>query len=294
MGSMVYGLWTGPMDRRTGPDRTNFSRVQLLREIMVRHGDGHKPIWATEVGWNALPDDFAGTAVYGRVSEERQAAYALDAYRRAQREWPWMGVMNYWFFRRPTDQEVDQAWYYFRMFEPDFTPLPVYEAFKTMRQEPPAVQIGFYQEDHWALTYSGPWEWLADEGAVLDACALGRPGATLEFDFEGTDLALVLKDGAHASQIEVTVNGRPARLSSPAPEPYTDAPLVTVVRGLRDGRHHVQIRVLEDAGEAGVGFDGLIVRRRLITQDILLPGISLLAVIGSGAALYHHRRRGGL
>ncbi|UCC52949.1 MAG: hypothetical protein JSV68_03095, partial [Anaerolineaceae bacterium] len=28
----------------------------------------------------------------------------------------------------PADWEKDQSWYYFRLLEPDFTPLPVYEA----------------------------------------------------------------------------------------------------------------------------------------------------------------------
>ena len=39
-----------------------------------------------------------------------------------------MGVNAYWFFKRPADWERGQAWYYFRMLEPDFTPLPVYDA----------------------------------------------------------------------------------------------------------------------------------------------------------------------
>jgi len=127
MGAQVYGLWTGPLDRRVSRNRTNFSRVQLLRAIMVENGDAHKPIWATEVGWSAIPPTF-GEAPYGQVSETQQARYAVQAYQRAQQEWPWMGVMNYWFLRRPSDAERNQAWYYFRMVEPDFQPLPVFDA----------------------------------------------------------------------------------------------------------------------------------------------------------------------
>ena len=83
LGAMAYGLWTGPYDLRTSRDRANFSRVQLLREIMVRHGDAGKPIWAAEVGWNALPEDFVGEPRYGRVTLEQQARYAAEAYQRA-------------------------------------------------------------------------------------------------------------------------------------------------------------------------------------------------------------------
>ena len=38
------------------------------------------------------------------------------------------GLVYYWFFKRAADFEKDQAFYYFRTMEPDFTPLPVWEA----------------------------------------------------------------------------------------------------------------------------------------------------------------------
>ena len=49
-----YGFWTGPDDRRVDASVLNFSRVILLREIMVKNGDGARPVWAVEMGWNAL------------------------------------------------------------------------------------------------------------------------------------------------------------------------------------------------------------------------------------------------
>jgi hypothetical protein len=76
MGAMVYGLWTGPLDRRVSEARTNFARVELIRQLMVRHGDADKPIWATEVGWSAVPEGFAGAAVYGLRA--RRARMAMD------------------------------------------------------------------------------------------------------------------------------------------------------------------------------------------------------------------------
>jgi hypothetical protein len=35
-----------------------------------------------------------------------------------------------WFFKRPSDAEKNQSWYYFRMLEPDFTPTPLWESMK--------------------------------------------------------------------------------------------------------------------------------------------------------------------
>ncbi len=56
------------------------------------------------------------------------------AYERLQREWPWVGVAATWFFKLATDADKDQAKYYFRLVEPDFTPLPVYDAMKQYTQ----------------------------------------------------------------------------------------------------------------------------------------------------------------
>ena len=76
-------------------------------EVMVQNGDSGKPIFASEIGWNALPLDFPDEQLYGRVSPATQAAYTLRAYQRAQEEWPWMSIMALWQFRfarnsRPT------------------------------------------------------------------------------------------------------------------------------------------------------------------------------------------------
>lgn len=285
MGAMVYGLWTGPYDRRASPDRTNFARAQLIREIMVRYGDGDKPIWATEVGWNALPEGFPAFPNYGRVTLEKQAEYATQAYERANREWPWMGVMNYWFFRRASTAEKDQTWYYFRLVEPDFTPLPVYDALAEWMHRPPTVGVGFHQEGHWALRYEGDWMTERDGQAVLGAYRRGIEGDRLTFDFEGTALELVVHAPEEGQRIRVLVDGR---LHIPRPAglaPYTQAPSVRIVRGLRDGRHHVDLLV--ERGEFSL--DGLIVRREVPRWPLWIA-LGILTI--GGGALYFNKRRG--
>ncbi len=124
----AYGLRDGPDDRRLGEDRVNFSRPLLVRELMVRHGDARKPMWATELGWNALPHDFPGDAVYGRVSEAQQARYTVRALERIRDEWPWLQRSFVWYLKRAETSRRNEAWYYFRLLEPDFTPLPVFTA----------------------------------------------------------------------------------------------------------------------------------------------------------------------
>jgi polysaccharide biosynthesis protein PslG len=58
----------------TAPDLTNaFLQTELLHEVMVRHGDGDKRIWGTEVG--------APTRGQDSVSEDDQSEWVRDYYR---------------------------------------------------------------------------------------------------------------------------------------------------------------------------------------------------------------------
>jgi hypothetical protein len=132
-----YGLYSGPTDRRMRPRVLNFSRPLYIREIMVANGDAHKPIWISELDWSPVPEHIA--PVYGRYTEQVRARYVVEAYERMRQEWPWMGVACFWFFKRADDSEREQPSYYFRMVEPDFTPLPVYwamQAYTASQQEP--------------------------------------------------------------------------------------------------------------------------------------------------------------
>lgn len=272
MGVMAYGLWTGPTDRRATPDRTNFSRPQLIREIMVRNGDADKPIWATEVGWNAVPADFPKPAIYGRVTPDQQARYAVQAYRRAQAEWPWMGVMNYWFFKRATNTETGEVFYYFRMVEPDFTPMPVYDAIRQLTAEPPTVYPGWHQEDHWALSYAGAWRDVRATGAVLGQYRRSQADGQVRFRFVGTGLDLVVVKGPKAGALRVFVDDSETIVNLHA---QSDRPgiVVPVARNVRSGAHQVAIYATD-----GAGLDGLIVENRPWAYP-LRKALGLLALV---------------
>lgn len=132
-----YGLFSGPTDRRMRTVLMNFGRHQWLRDIMVVNGDAHKPIWISEAGWNPVLDaaetpDLIGRGTYGVVTMQEAADWIPLAYQRALTEWQWIGTISYWYMKRPDESEKNQSWYYFRLVEPDFTPTPLYESFKTM------------------------------------------------------------------------------------------------------------------------------------------------------------------
>ncbi|HZY43846.1 MAG TPA: cellulase family glycosylhydrolase, partial [Anaerolineae bacterium] len=130
MSAQGYGLFTGPTDRRLRPRVVNFSRPMYIRDIMVKNGDAHKPIWISEMNWNSVPDSIANKR-FGQVTLDHQARYLPIAYDRIQTEYPWVGVAFTWYFKPATNAEKDQSKYYFRLVDPDFTPLPVYDAIKT-------------------------------------------------------------------------------------------------------------------------------------------------------------------
>ncbi len=131
MATQGYGLWSGPTDRRMHPRVMNFGRPQFIRDLMVANGDAHKPIWISEMNWNAAPVEVEPR--YGRVSLEEQSAYLPLAYERILNEWPWLGVANVWYLKRATDlwEQNRQPEAYFRLLAPDFTPQPVYESVQT-------------------------------------------------------------------------------------------------------------------------------------------------------------------
>jgi hypothetical protein len=133
-----YGLRSGPTDQRLQPTRINVAHHLFVRDMMVQHGDSHKAVWISEAGWNAIPDGIVppGQEPFGQVTLQQQADYAVALYERARTEWPWIGVINYWFLKEPAP-EPDQPRYYFRAMEPDFTPLPVWEAVTGYANDPP-------------------------------------------------------------------------------------------------------------------------------------------------------------
>lgn len=203
-----YGFNSGPADRRLSTTSLTFARSLYLREMMVANGDAHKPIWITELAWNPIdspdvPPDVSARENYGVATQAQAAAYLPLAYERAQREWPWVGVMHYWFFKRAADFERGQSWYYFRMVEPDFTPLPVYDSIRAYIADlTPALYRGVHQGEHWAID-SGESELVTHAEAQFGE-AVRMNG--MRFTAYGTGLRLRWHAAGESVPVEITVN----------------------------------------------------------------------------------------
>jgi hypothetical protein len=113
----AYG-WRYPPSEPPDPEVINWRRTELLREIMVRNDDGHKPVFITEGGWNDHPRWTKA------VRPGQRVAYTLQAYEMASKEWEWCQAVALWVFRFPRPQPgyLD----YFTWVTVDFTLKPIY------------------------------------------------------------------------------------------------------------------------------------------------------------------------
>ena len=288
-----YGLWSGPTDRRMQPRVLNFSRPLYIRDVMVRNGDAHKPIWLSELSWNAVPPESGLPPVYGQVTLEQQGRYAALAFERLQREWPWLGVGFYWFFKQADDRERDSnPQYYFRMVEPDFSPMPVYDAIKEQANRPAVMYPGRHQAEHWAVGYHGDWDLLWFEADALRMPRrLGQAGDTVRFNFEGSSLAIVTSADS-AGRLQVQIDGdKPVEIelageSVPDQESKSERRILLAQR-LSQEQHSATIEILQGP----MSIDGFVVNSRpSLSFNRAGSLIMVVAALGGGWALWRYRR----
>ena len=122
----AYGL-KFPPEEPPAADVLNFRRVELLREIMVRHGDAAKPIYLTESGWNDSPRWTHAVRPLAR------AEYQLRAFQWAEANWPFVPAVCVWAFRYPAPQRSYGD--YFTLVTPEFTLKAIYGAIQEWTQE---------------------------------------------------------------------------------------------------------------------------------------------------------------
>lgn len=113
----AYGQ-TSPPEEPPQWDAINFRRVELLRDIMVAHGDADKPVYVTEAGWNDHPRRTEA------VTPARRIEYTIGAYEWSRRHWPWCQSVAMWVFRYPAPTYSYQDHYTF--VTPDFGPKVIY------------------------------------------------------------------------------------------------------------------------------------------------------------------------
>ncbi len=111
-----YG-WKSPSNEPPSPDRVNFRRTELLRDIMTKYGDDSKPVMLTEGGWNDHPRWTKAVTPAERIQN------TIAAYDWCEQT-KWIVACVLWVFRTPAPTYTFND--YFTFVTPDFDPKPIY------------------------------------------------------------------------------------------------------------------------------------------------------------------------
>jgi O-antigen ligase len=300
-----YGFDTDADDGRVAEGVLNFSRLILLRETMLKNGDGEKAVWASHWGWNALPTNWQGQpSIWGQTDETTQANRTVAGLERAQREWPWAGALclENW----QPDASSDDARWGFALIGQDGKARPTFKAIKSWANmdTAPTNHPGYHGAGipqvvgGGVADYRGDWR-FSELGA--DVTAAG--GQSVSIPFEGTDFGLRVRRGGYRAYLYVTVDGGPADalpqdeygasylvLSSPDGQPQVVT--IPVAQGLASGSHVVNVVVERGWGQWPlVGWSvGWWPHAEGAGSRWLAIGLGLVALICSAGILWSARR----
>jgi Tol biopolymer transport system component len=134
LGSHPYSFGNSP--DKIDPYGLSLSRVVEQHELMLANGDSDTPVWITEVGWviNASWDLDEHEAI--SVSQEQQAEYLAQTYRKVQQDWPFVkGVFLFNLdFSTVTWYPSPEPMRWYAILNPDGTPRPAYTKLRELRR----------------------------------------------------------------------------------------------------------------------------------------------------------------
>jgi len=113
-----------------------FRRVEDLRAIMERYGDGERRMAILEFGWTSDPIHPAYS--WHAVTEQQKADYMVRAFRYAEQHWqPWIAVMTLIYIADSdwTEEREEYWWAITYPGYPDANVRPAYQALKEMPKQ---------------------------------------------------------------------------------------------------------------------------------------------------------------
>lgn len=288
----AYGFDRPPEDP-PDPGVLNMRRVELVRDIMVRHGDAQKPVWIAEFGWNAAPASFPPERLpWRRVDEAAQADYTERGLRWLLQQ-DWIGVVNVWYLRQVGDIPVTDASYYFRLIDTEFTPRPAYYRVATLGEELRTAGVGRHEETSPAVTTQGSWALRRLPGASGGSEVVSqRPGDTVRFDFYGTAVGIVHHVGPRQGRLLVSLDGEPVRglPRDGQGRSYLDLYSenagrveTSLAQGLRLRRHTLELTVAAEADQRAL--DREVILDGFIVDAETSPAAFYQALVALGAGL---------
>ena len=244
------GFYYRELDGRVG--RFAFTGYREVHYVMTQHGDGAKPIWMTELGWNTgstaanscRDGSQAGTKPEG-VTQADQAKNLTDAYRCLAAD-PFVPVTMWFSLQDRPGGTQDNA--HLGLIRTDGVAKPAYAALKALRNgtnvTPDAACGGLVDHDAPGLQVQRPSSGLRFSDLLsLKAAAADTPGGT------GISTIELLADGARV----VKTKGASFKLD----------PWFRAGRRLALGPHTLTFRARDNAGN---------VTDQAVAVERVLPG----------------------
>ena len=272
----------------TNPAQTgvlNFSRAELVRQMMLNHGDSETPLWATAFGWNALPSDWSGPKSPWKSGPARQQARRTEqAIDFARRNWPWLGPMLAIRWDTTNLTKDDPV----RGFALADTP-SILQVVRSKAADYALATPGYYPPNHPSGRYSSNWRVLE-----AGADAPRQSSSLLTIPFEGTRFDLTLNRGPYRGYLWVTIDGQPANALPRDSQgnsyvvlydPLREQKTMTLAQDLSPGRHQALIKTEGGSGQWVIA--GWSVYNEINNRSTKI-GLSLAAllIVISGGALW--------
>jgi O-antigen ligase len=221
-----------PLETPPSAGELSWRRLELLRQVMLDHGDGETAMWVVSWGIPGL----RALEEWGHVAEQ-----ITRAVQETRLDWPWLGPMLWAAWTR-NDRPVEYA--LLTGFHRGAVTGPALDTLRTMAEAPPVAWPGVYPPDHASGQYEGAWR------VTSLAADIGATGDRLTVTFRGTRFDLYLRRGPYRAFLYVTVDGAPAnalprdgvgRAYVVLYDPLNGSELLNVARDLADAEHTVEI-----------------------------------------------------
>ncbi len=191
----AYGFDLPPSDPPS-PQRLNFRRAELLRQIMASHGDAHKPVYVTTFGWNTKE------SIWKSVPPQTQRDYVKSGVEYALEHWPWSHGLV-WALWKPSAPPDSPLWG-FALVRSDGSESPAMIGLRSSMQSRPFLGVGRHRPDSPGVQYEGEWR------VTAFGADPGKAGGGIRIVFRGKGIALKVRRGNYRAYMTAKVDGLPA------------------------------------------------------------------------------------
>ncbi len=291
----AYGF-SQPPEAAPSQDQLNFRRVELLREVLVRHGLTDTPIYITAWGWwtPQQPELDLATSPWGGVPVASLPEFQRRGWDWAQAHWPWAAGLTWvQYVAAPDESRVRLGWV---TRDAAGQRTPAGKGLAMLQNAGPIFGAGAYNpgsaSDRQSMQFSPAEGWHLSS----DAADPQGSGVEMQLRFRGQSVAVRVQRGPYKGYMYVWIDDQPAPDLPVDPatgqaylllyDPDNGVETVPIARKLPPGDH-----VLRIEAQGGWGRWPL---RRIVVADHAQPTpwpfwpiVSLLTVglLASGWAL---------